>query len=350
MNRQSMGSIAICLAWCITPLSVAQTASGGAKVLEGMNISSAEIEELESGQVLTFSDQTYESTRRELAVDAMFLTDSDLDTIAAILTEDATVVPTHLIIESGVVNGVADFSGVHFTTDEYDEVEALFEAKPGKDHNFSKDEYALLQKMLGPYRNSDSANKIAAASAAMREILIARYNVYQARGLDGIDGYLRKKNKQVDVGHELRLTTETFKPFASDYPEYYKVMHDYPAGAGCCVHYYRWLKVSIRHRPTFVLAHTMIQKTDDFVLFTERYFYIASTLNSLQVTLSWLKYDDNTFVGLAMSASTDLLESMLARVLRPFGRNLAKDMVSDVMLDLKADLESDAEAIKPVND
>ena len=173
MNRQSMGSIAICLAWCITPLSVAQTASGGAKVLEGMNISSAEIEELESGQVLTFSDQTYESTRRELAVDAMFLTDSDLDTIAAILTEDATVVPTHLIIESGVVNGVADFSGVHFTTDEYDEVEALFEAKPGKDHNLSKDEYALLQKMLGPYRNSDSANKIAAASAAMRELLIA---------------------------------------------------------------------------------------------------------------------------------------------------------------------------------
>ena len=184
----------------------------------------------------------------------------------------------------------------------------------------------------------------------MREILIARYKAYRVSGLNGIEKYSRKKSKQVDVGHELRLTTATFKPFAGEYPEFYKVMHDYPAGAECCDHYYRWIKFSIRKRPTFALAHTMIQKTDDYVLATERYYYAASTLNSLQVTLSWLKYDDNTFVGLAMSASTDLLNNMLGRMLRPFARNKAKDMVSDIMLDMKAELESGSVAAKAEND
>ena len=70
---------------------------------------------------------------------------------------------------------------------------------------------------------------------------------------------------------ELRLTTESFKPFEGDFPEFYKVMHVYLAGAECCDHYYRWLIVRTRKRPTFALAHTMVQTTDDYILATERY-------------------------------------------------------------------------------
>ncbi len=55
--------------------------------------------------------------------------------------------------------------------------------------------------------------------------------------------------------------------------------------------------------------------------------------------MSWLKYDENTYMGIAMTASTDLLDSMMGRMLRPIGRNKAKDMVSEIMLDVKADLE-----------
>jgi hypothetical protein len=108
----------------------------------------------------------------------------------------------------------------------------------------------------------------------------------------------------------------------------------------CCDHYFRWLKVKIRKRPVFALVHTMIQTTDDFVLATERYYFATSTLNSLQVTMSWLKYDEDTYMGIAMSASTDLLDSMMGRVLRPIGRNKAKDMVEEIMLGVKSDLES----------
>jgi hypothetical protein len=342
MNNFSCRSITVCLAYCA--LSVAQAQINGQQVLDGLSVSPAEVGRLESGEILTFSDKAYETTKRELAADAMILVDTDLDAVMKALTEEATIVPSHYILEHAVIKSEADFSGVGFTDAEYDEVKNLFGARPGGDLNFSKGEFTALRQKLAPHGKSDRAGQIAAASAAMRDILIARYNAYRAKGLSGVEGYSRSKRKQIDIGSELRLTTETFKPFEGDFPDFYRVMHDYPAAAECCEHYFRWIKVRLRKRPTFTLVHTMIQKTDDYILATERYYYATSTLNSLQVTLSWLKYDADTYMGLAMSASTDILDSFLGRMLRPVGRNKAKDMVADIMHEVKADLEGDGEA------
>ena len=116
-------------------------------------------------------------------------------------------------------------------------------------------------------------------------------------------------------------------------------MHDYPSGAECCGHYFRWLKVRIDKRPVFVLVHTMVWKSYDYVLATERFYYVSSTLNSLQFTLSWLKYDEGSYMGLAMTANTDILDSMMGSLLRPIGRKVAKNMISKIMLAVKEDLE-----------
>ena len=45
----------------------------------------------------------------------------------------------------------------------------------------------------------------------------------------------------------------------------------------------------------------------------------------------------------AMSASADILDSVMGRMLRPVGRNLAKDMVTDAMEDIRQDLEGSDE-------
>ena len=347
---QAIRSIGVCLTLCLSSLSVAQTDIDGAQVLDGLNVKPAQINKLESGEVLTFSDEAYENTKRELSADAMILVKIDLDTVAAALGESATIVPSHRVIDFALVKSEADFSGVAYTEKEYDEVKRLFAAQPGTDINFSDSEYALLRQKLGPHRNSGAAQQTAAASEAMRAILIARYNAYQANGLDGIGDYSRSKAKKINIGREIRVATETFKPFEGDFPEFYKVMHDFPEGADCCEHYFRWLKVKMRKRPTFALLHTMIQKTDDYVLATERYYYAASTLNSLQVTLSWLEYDEDTYMGLAMSASTDLLDSTMGRMLRGLGRNKAKDMVSEIMQGMKAELEEAGDAADVTNE
>ena len=342
MSRRFHSSLSACLVLTSCYVSLAQAQITGKDVMEGMSVSPAELSKLESGTVLTFSDEAYENSKRELSADAMILVNSDLDTVYQAIVEEPTLVPGNLVIDQSAIDSEADFAGVEYTEADYDEVKELLSAKPGKDLNFSDAEYALLQQKLGPHRRSSPADQIAAASEAMREILIGRYKAYQGGGLGGIEAYSRSRKKKIDISRELRFSTETFKPFEGDFPEFYKVMHDYPAGADCCTHYFRWLKVKIRKRPTFALSHTMVQRTDDFILATERYYFATSTLNSLQVTLSWLKYDDDTYMGLAMAASTDLLDSMMGRILRPIGRNKAKDMVSDIMHKVQADLEGGA--------
>lgn len=331
--------ITITIAVMAIPLSGAAQGIDGTEVLDGLGIPAADVATLEQGGILAYSDEEYESTRRELAADALVLVDTDLGAVERALGDAVTVIPTKVMLEHAEINDVTDFADVTYTAEEIDEVEKLFDAKRGKDFNFSDAEYALIESRLGKHRRSSNAEKIAAASEVMREILQDRYAKYRAEGLGGIPEYSRSRRKQVDVGHELSLTTDTFRPFEPDFPEFFHVMMNYPSGAECCHHHFRWLKVKMRKRPTFALAHTMIQKTDSYILYTERFYYVNNSLNSVQVTLSWLPYDEDTYMGLAMSASADVLDSMLGRMLRPLGRNKAIDLVTEVMTEVRAELE-----------
>ena len=312
----------------------------GQQVLQGMGIPQSEIDQLEGGNVLSYSDKEYESTDRELAADAIALVDSDLSAVSDALKGATTLIPAKHIIDHAEIKSEADFAGMEYDDDDFEEVERLFGAKPGKQFNFSEAEYAMLESRLRPYRRASRAEKIDLASDAIRELLIGRYNQYLSSGLDGIADFKRSRRKQINIGRELLLTTETFRPFADDFPQYFHVMENYPDGAECCDSYFRWLKVSIRDRAIFVLSHTFIQETDDFILFTERHYFANNTLNSVQFTLSWLPYDDDTYMGIAMSASADILDSMMGKMLRPLGRNKAKDLVTDVLEDIRAELQN----------
>ena len=53
-------------------------------------------------------------------------------------------------------------------------------------------------------------------------------------------------------------------------------------------------------------------------------------------------------MGLAMSASADILDSMLGRMLRPLGRNKAKKMVSGVVTDIRAVLQNDDNRVEVI--
>ena len=314
----------------------------GSDLLEGFGLSPGEIERLEEGEVLAYSDEEFEFSKRELAADAMVHVDTNHEAVLRSMQEDATLIPVKLLMQHTLIHSEADFDSVAFTEEEFEEVEKLFGAKVGKEFNFSNDEYALIQQMLEPHRKASKAQRIAAASDAMRAILVARYNAYRANGMGAIEGYQRSKRKKVDVGAELQLTNDAAKAFEDDFPEFVRLMYGYPEGADCCEQEFRWLKVRIRKRIAFALAHTMIQASDDFAVITERHYYVSNTLNSVQLTVLWLPYEEGGSVGLAMSASADILDSMMGRMLRPVGRNLAKDLVTDAMRDVQATLEEEA--------
>lgn len=312
-----------------------------AELLEDFGLTPDEIAELESGEVLAFSDEEIEFSKRELATDAMVQVDTDHSTILQALKEDATLIPVKLLQDYHQVTEESDFAGVEFTDDNFAEVEKLFGSKLGKEFNLSAAEITTVQRILEPHRSGTRAQMIEAASAAMRAVLTGRYNAYRASGIAGIEPYQRSSRKRVDVGAELQLTNDAAAVYRDEFPEFVRVLGAYPEGAECCEHIYRWIKVRIRKRHAFALAHTIIQATDDFAIFTERHFYVSNTLNSVQLTVLWLPHGDQGSIGLAMSASADVLDSVMGRMLRGVGRNLAKDMVTDAMVDIKNDLEAE---------
>ena len=314
----------------------------GQDVLEGLAIPERDVAVLEEGGILAYSDKQYESTNRELAADAIVLVDQDLSAVHDALEGATTLIPAKVILDDGDIHNESDFGDVAYGEEDYDEVVRLFKAEPGKDFNFSNEEFALINQRLRPLRRATRAEQTVAASAIMREILIRRYRSYLAQGLDGVSAYQRSRRKAVNIGDELRLTTETFEPFADDFPAFYKAMSEFPDAGDCCNHYFRWLKVDIRDRPTFALSHTIIEEQDDYVLYTERHYFVNNTLNSVQITLGWVPYDEGTYMGLAMSASADILDSMMGKMLRPLGRNKAKDLVTDVMTEVRDILDDPA--------
>ena len=125
--------------------------------MEGFDMSPAEMESLERGEILTYSDEAYEFTQRQLSADSMLKVNASIDAIMKALQDDPTLIPNDVTTAHAVINSEADFDGVEYGPDELKEVDRLFEAKPGKDLNFSDSEYATLQKTLRPYTNASDA-------------------------------------------------------------------------------------------------------------------------------------------------------------------------------------------------
>jgi hypothetical protein len=318
--------------------SLADTLTGQ-EVLDGLDVPQSDRQALESGEILTYDGEAYENNDRELSADAIVLVDRSLSEVVAQVRDVDSIIPIKYLTDHADIETVDDFAGVSYTVDEIKEVDQLLNARQGKDLNLSDDEIAMLQQVGIASRKLDDAGRAVAASNAIRKILIGRYQAYMERGLNGIPEYRRSKKKTVNIGDELKLTTETFEPFSPDFPAYYRAMRNFPDGADCCEHVFRWLKVKINKRPAFALSHTFFRKTDDMLIITERHFYVTHTINSVQVTVSWIPYDENTYMGLAVSASTDILESLIGRALKPLGRNKARDMVAEVLDDMRTEFQ-----------
>ena len=328
---------------CALLLSLAITGRAdtlsGEEVLDALEVPENDRQQLEDGGVIAYDGQQYEGTERELAADAIVLLDKSLDEIVEEMREVGSIIPIKYLVEYQEITSLDDFNGVALTNDEIKEADKLLRAKRSKNLNLSDEEIALLNKAGSEAKRLNTAGRVAAASEALRQILIGRYQSYQESGLKGIPVYQRSKRKAISIGDELTFTTETFAPFEPEFPEYYRLMHDFPEGADCCEHIFRWMKVELRDRPSFALTHTFIQRTDDFLLITERHYYVTHTINSVQVTVSWIPYADGTYMGLAVSASTDVLETMMGKMLRGVGRDKARDLVTDVLVEFRQEME-----------
>ena len=146
----------------------------------------------------------------------------------------------------------------------------------------------------------------------------------------------------MDAGKELRLTNEQLVPVKQFFPAYYDTLVNYPASADCCEHSFMWMKLKVAGRPLFSLVHRVTLVDEDFASITERFLYATHTLNSLQVTVVWLPFEDGTYMGFATSASADMLSGFKGSLLRAVGRGAASDAVGEVVTDFRDELEGES--------
>ncbi len=316
----------------------------GSAVLETLKVSPDQVRHLENGGVLTLSGKQWERTDRELASDAAVLINKPLEEVLTESLEGATLVPSKKILDIGVVKSEADFAGVDLQPHEIKEARKILDAEPGDDLNFSVEEIAMIRQLAATIgREATDKDILAAASEAMRRLLAGRYRTYMESGLSGIAPYQRSKRKFVAVGDELRLTTDTLIFIKEHFPVYFDALLNFPEDAGCCEHDISWVKIRVMKRPAFTLIHRVTLTGEDYAVITERFFYASHTLNSAQITIGWLPYGDSTLMGLATSASADILTGFVGKALRLLGRNKADEIAGGVLTDIKTDVESDAD-------
>ena len=323
--------------------SLAQANSvSGKQLLQGFEVDEGEIQQLESGEVITKLASEYEQSPRELAIDATVIIRKPLDELVEESEDDISLVPGKLILDSGEVTSEEDFDGIEFASDERGHKEAALwlNAKPGDDLNLGKQDLEIIARVKS---NRDGRSDPELGTAAVREVLRHRYREYMNSGLAGIEPYARKRSKTISAGQELKLSNEQLFGVSDHFPEYFNTLVNFPDGSECCEHRFMWMKAKVRSRPTFILVHRIVLDQADAVLLTERHFYVSHSLNSLQLTLGWLPWEDgdeNTYLGIATSANSDYLTGIVGKMIRVLGANKGAEMVGDVLVEIRDDLEA----------
>jgi hypothetical protein len=331
-------------------LSNAQEAKSK-EIIDSLEITAEEWKKLRRGDAVTISGKNWEQTGREMAIDSVILVDQPLDAVLAQTLNAVSLIPKKEIRDAGKLTGEGDFAGVKFdiaNSKDVTEAKKLLAAQPGKSFNFSKREISEISKLAETLEpGSPDSAVIDVANQALRNILAARYRAYLVDGLDGLEPYARSRKSVVDAGKELRLTNEQLVPVKRFFPAYYDTLVNYPASADCCEHSFMWMKLKVASRPLFVLVHRVTLVGEDFASITERFIYATHSVNSLQVIVIWLPYEDGTYMGFATSASADMLSGFKGSLLRSVGRGAASDAVGEVITDVRDDLENEPAPVDP---
>jgi hypothetical protein len=331
-------SIALLLGVSVSSLCLAVSPTGEV-LLKDLNMPEAEIRSLESGEVVTRLASEYEQSKREMAIDATIVINKPLDVLLEQAEDQITLVPDKIILASAEITSEADFAAVGFTAGEADEAARVLNAKRNDALNLGEKDLAIIKKVKGQ-RNGRS--NLDLASEAIRQVLTGRYRDYMARGLKGVEPYVRKRDS-VSAGQELKLSNEQLLAVDKYYPDYFDTLVNFPRSAECCEHRFMWMKAKVRSRPTFILIHRILLSSPEAVILTERHFYVSHTLNSLQLTLGWLPYGehgDDTYLGIATSANSDYLTGFVGKLIRSFGANKGAKMMGGILVDIREELEA----------
>jgi len=216
-----------------------------------------------------------------------------------------------------------EFEQALYTIKDRDEIKRLIDLKADGTFNLSKPEMKALGKALRGVKTVDSS-AVDIASEVYQSVLAGRAQDYLNKGLDGIADY--EAGAVLEPAKQLHAVYDQAKSFLDDFfPTFSRALGEFPheQSPNISSDMY-WIKREVEGRPTFILAHQMVQSGEDYMLLSQRQFFVGHTYQSLQVVAIALPTEKGSAVFYANSAFTDKITGFMSGVAQSVGQSRTK--------------------------
>ena len=175
-------------------------------------------------------------------------------------------------------------------------------------------------------------------AAGWRRVLESRYDAYLKEGLAEIRPYSRENGTLFYPGLELTRTTEVMSGLKASLPDLHQALLVYPKPTEQNYESrFFVIKQKIEGRPTFTLKHWMIDTSPEHLVLVERLFYMSHTLNTMQVVIAAMPYDDKrTLVALTNQSFTEKVAGRGGAIAHAIGRKVVTSQILPLFENLQA--------------
>ncbi len=235
--------------------------------------------------------------------------------------------------------GEAQFAALGYSASEAQEARALLAVEPGERFNLSKAEGEALRRALGSLDPQEPAS-LEKAMAAYRKVLAARFSAYLASGLDGVAAY-DFRDDVLEPAAELQAAYESAAPFLLEhFPGFGAALEAFPRAQPQSVsNKFYWIKLRVEDRPTFILVHQMVEAGANYMLMSQRQFFVGHTYDAAQAVALALPYGERTAVFYVNSAFTDKITGFFSGVAQSVGQSRMKEELSSYFGDIRKALK-----------
>jgi hypothetical protein len=309
------------------------------EVMQELHILDNDRESIRQGKIVDWSAS--EGSDRELALGMAFLVKSKPENLEEMYREALVLKDVSVITAHGKLTGegtMTDLAGVALQPNAEKEARRYLNVEPGDELNLDAKEIAAFQALKAG-GNADAV-PVQKVESLIRQILLARYQAYRAKGLPGIAPYERVNGQQRNAGDELFLSTKELSGVAKHLPAFHKFLLNYPKGlekdeVKNLEEFFYWLNIDVFGRPTYVLVHRMLYHVGDAALAVERHYYTSHDYNSMLQGIAALPTKDGTFLFYIGRVSTDQVAGFGSSMKHPVSRAITAPYIKDMFREVQ---------------
>ena len=323
MRNYRLTVVALAIAVCTASTSWADAPPSLDEVFKTLGFSQKDVEAVKNGQIVSIEPKR---TRDDQLIAAVAV---PIKASVAALT-DGLKTGRNISVDSDVLGqgkidpGSSDPLAA-FAFKDSKEIDKLLSNDRAKNFHLSSDEQAMLEKQLAGL-SASQAGSGEKAMAAYREVLAGRLEAYNTRGLDGVAPYVDGSDT-LSPAATLKAATEQAKSFLSQYfPDFWAAISDFPKnGSQAIASDFYWGDREVEGRPAALLVHHLYEATDDYLMVSQRQYYVGHTYESLQMFGLAMPTENGSVIFSVNSIYTEQITGFFSGVAQSVGEKRTKE-------------------------